>query len=474
MRSTALSLALAAMIPLAAHADDDPAPSAAEVLALIEGIPEPEAAAWRPLVDGRAVYLRNWLSRDDSESGLRLMAEEARRIAAFAAAPAGGGAFVVGYEAPPDPPHEWPGHYLVQLPEGWGEWEPEGGWPMIVFLHGAGERGLDPSALLRTGLPRHVAEGLYPDFVVVSPQCPATRFWSLEQLDAMLEDARRRLAPHPGHLVLTGLSMGGFGTWDWAIARTELFACIAPICGGGDAFSVPRLAATPTWAFHAADDSVVHVFHSDRMVEALRRAGGDVRYTRYPDGGHDSWTRAYTDPGLAGFFRAHTRPPSAIPPEPREAIDASGDPAKMRIVRIPRRRVAFAETGLADDYIHRAINRLEEAAFGAGNRPQPLSARDPIEIRSIEARNGQRVVRAALVLDEGANPPGTVEEPTASAAAVFFEGTPEEAVEVLAALEAEARARGHEPSGDRRLVVLHAPLFSGTMLFEAQVLLEGD
>ncbi len=205
--------------------------------------------------------------------------------------------------------------YLLYLPEGYDE---TGGrrWPLVLFLHGAGERGHDLEQLKRHGLPR-VLEGR-DDFpaIVVSPQCPPEERWSVEVLSALLDEIAGRYAMDADRVYVTGLSMGGFGTWALAIAEPERFAAIAPICGGGEPFGTARLTRLPVWAFHGDADTVVPLRRSQEMVEALRARGGDVRFTVYPGVGHDSWTRTYDNPELYDWLFAHRRSENAAREEP--------------------------------------------------------------------------------------------------------------------------------------------------------------
>jgi len=106
---------------------------------------------------------------------------------------------------------------------------------------------------------------------------------------------------------LTGLSMGGFGTWSLAAANPKRFAAIAPICGGGNTADAKKLATLPMWVFHGAKDPTVPVQRSREMVEAIKVAGGNIKYTEYPEAGHDSWTETYDNPALYEWFLAQKR-----------------------------------------------------------------------------------------------------------------------------------------------------------------------
>jgi predicted peptidase len=178
---------------------------------------------------------------------------------------------------------------------------------LIVFLHGAAERGADLRRVKRHGLPRLLDRRPEFPFVVVSPQCPRDAWWSLPVLTALLDDVCARHAVDPERIYLTGLSMGGFGTWAWAIAEPHRFAAIAPICGGGRPAQVCAIRHLPVWVFHGARDTVVPLQRSEEMVRALEACGGNIRFTVYPRAKHDSWTRTYANPELYDWFLQHTR-----------------------------------------------------------------------------------------------------------------------------------------------------------------------
>ena len=187
-------------------------------------------------------------------------------------------------------------------------------WPLILFLHGSGERGDDLEMLKRNGVPRVVEENPSFPFVAVSPQCPPGGRWHLylKTLGALLDDIAARYAVDPRRICLTGLSMGGYGTWHLAARYPDRFAAIAPVCGGGLAsLGFPEKARAlrdvPVWAFHGALDTNVPAAETQRLVDVLRDAGGDARLTIYPDAGHDSWTRTYADPALYEWFLSKRR-----------------------------------------------------------------------------------------------------------------------------------------------------------------------
>lgn len=195
--------------------------------------------------------------------------------------------------------------FLLFLPEGYERSERR--WPLLLFLHGAGERGEDLERVKAHGPPKIVQTRPDFPFIVVSPQVPDGRVWDSGALLALLDRLTAELRVDPDRVYVTGLSMGGFGTWNLAVADPERFAAIAPICGGGDWLRACRLKNLPVWAFHGARDDVVPLARGQEMVDAVRACGGDVKFTVYPDAGHDAWTRSYDDPKLYEWLLAHRR-----------------------------------------------------------------------------------------------------------------------------------------------------------------------
>lgn len=195
-------------------------------------------------------------------------------------------------------------NYLLYLPEGYETADKE--WPLILFLHGAGDSGNDLSRVRRAGLPPVVERKEDFPFLVVAPQSPG-RGWNPETLGALLDEVVAQNRVDKDRIYLTGLSMGGFGTWSLAAAHPERFAAIAPICGGGDPKQAGRLKGLPIWAFHGAKDPTVPLERSEEMVRAIKEAGGDVRFTVYPEAKHDAWTETYNNPELYEWFLQHRR-----------------------------------------------------------------------------------------------------------------------------------------------------------------------
>ncbi len=216
--------------------------------------------------------------------------------------------------------HDYKVNYLLYLPKGYGASEKK--WPLILFLHGAGERGDNIWKVAVHGPPKHATNMTDFPFIVVSPQCPQGQIWSTDALSKLLDDVIARYAVDPERIYLTGLSMGGYGTWSLGLAEPERFAAIAPICGGGQLISVllatrdkqQAVKSMGIWVFHGAKDSVVPIAESERMVDALKRAGLDqVKFTVYPEANHDSWTETYKNPEFYRWLLEHRRNVPALP-----------------------------------------------------------------------------------------------------------------------------------------------------------------
>ena len=199
--------------------------------------------------------------------------------------------------------------------------------PLVVFLHGAGERGHDNERQLLHGardLLRYSIERQEP-MIIVAPQVPLDERW----VDVVWDERVHRMPEHPSEsmgllmglltelmldsrvdpnrVYLTGLSMGGFGTWDLIARWPDTFAAALPVCGGGDTDSAVRIKDIPIWAFHGSDDAVVIPERSRDMIQALQRVGSNARYTEYPGVGHDSWTETYQNFEVLDWFFSQRR-----------------------------------------------------------------------------------------------------------------------------------------------------------------------
>lgn len=177
-------------------------------------------------------------------------------------------------------------------------------WPLLVFLHGSGERGTDLAKVKVHGPPRLIGEGAAYPCIVASPQLEEGARWNPQRLHRLLAGLQARLHVDPQRCLGTGLSLGGFGVWEWATAYPEDLGAIAPICGYGDPAKVAAMRRVPVRAYHGDGDTVVPLAPHQACIEALRAAGGTGSLTVYPGVGHDSWTPAYQDPGLLPWLLA--------------------------------------------------------------------------------------------------------------------------------------------------------------------------
>lgn len=191
-------------------------------------------------------------------------------------------------------------NYLLYLPKDYNETEKE--FPLVLFLHGAGERGDDIEKVKIHGLPKLINEGKDFPFIVVSPQCPDLMLWNTKILSSLLDEIEANYRVDKNRIYVTGLSMGGHGTWLLAIEQPNRFAAIAPVCGWVDTSKASTIAHIPIWVFHGAKDVVVPVKSSEDMVAALKNYGSNVKLTIYPEANHDSWTETYNNEELYKWF----------------------------------------------------------------------------------------------------------------------------------------------------------------------------
>lgn len=195
---------------------------------------------------------------------------------------------------------------LVYLPEGYHE-EPGRDWPLMLFLHGSGERGSDLNKVKVHGPPKVIEAGEKLPFIVVAPQCPGDEWWNPDKLQDLMTSIRQEYRVDSNRMYVTGLSMGGHGTWALIGRYPNQFAAAAPICGGANPELAERVTTVPVWAFHGGADSVVPLFRGERITQALEEAGGDVQLTVYPGVGHNSWTRTYNNDQLYKWFLEHEK-----------------------------------------------------------------------------------------------------------------------------------------------------------------------
>ncbi len=221
--------------------------------------------------------------------------------------------------------------YVLYVP---AAYTPSEAWPLIVFLHGAGERGDDGLIQSEVGIGEAIRRNSdrFPALVLM-PQCPEERFWdsAIPAIEGAMAQTAAAYNVDKERVYLTGLSMGGYMTWLWGALKADTFAALMPICGGGKLEDIQRLigaeetavdfgdaeervatlAKIPIWAFHGAKDPVVPVWRSQQMVRAVKEAGGEVKYTEYPEAMHDSWTEAYADKdAIKWLFKQRLKQPA--------------------------------------------------------------------------------------------------------------------------------------------------------------------
>lgn len=191
----------------------------------------------------------------------------------------------------------YPFSSFISFPENVGGLEK---YPLLLFLHGAGERGTDVELMALHGPLKHAQNGKEFPFIIAAPQCPADNYWTayIESLNTYLDNLIEEYPIDPDRIYLTGISMGGCGTWQWALANPERFAAIAPVCGIGIPWYAERLKNMPVWAFHGEQDGCIPCHHSVEMVNAIQAVGGNARLTTYPEIGHNAWDPAYENEEL--------------------------------------------------------------------------------------------------------------------------------------------------------------------------------
>lgn len=194
--------------------------------------------------------------------------------------------------------------YLLYLPK---DYDAQESWPLLLFLHGAGERGEDLELVKKHGPPKLIEQGQDFPSIIVSPQCPPGRWWEATELSALLDEICENYKVDLDRISVTGLSMGGFGTWRLAFFEPDRFAALAPICGGGEIYWTKPLAHLPVWAFHGNRDGLVPSDRSQAMVDELRKHGGHPELTIYPEAEHDSWTETYNNPEFYKWLFAQKR-----------------------------------------------------------------------------------------------------------------------------------------------------------------------
>jgi predicted peptidase len=195
--------------------------------------------------------------------------------------------------------------YLLYFPKAY---DANSQMPLLIFLHGAGERGDDLNRLKVHGIPKMLESRDDFPFIVISPQCPEKGWWTdyTQTLKSLIDSIVKEYKVDKSRIYITGLSMGGFGTWNMIARYPDFFAAAAPVCGGGDVFFAKYI-KTPVWAFHGAKDDVVPMVRSQEMVDVLKTNGIEVEFTIYPDLNHNSWDAAYATEALYEWFLKHKK-----------------------------------------------------------------------------------------------------------------------------------------------------------------------
>lgn len=199
--------------------------------------------------------------------------------------------------------------YLLYLPK---DYDPAKPTPTMLFLHGRGESYGPLSLVAKWGPPQLVQQGQDFPMILISPQCPGNDSWNRptqqKRLVELLDKIVAEFSVDADRLYLSGLSMGGYGSWRLAADHPDRFAAVVPICGGGDPADAEKLAKLPIWVFHGDQDAAVPYERSVEMVEAIRAAGGEkIRFTGLEHVGHNSWSPAYALPELYDWILAQKR-----------------------------------------------------------------------------------------------------------------------------------------------------------------------
>ena len=196
--------------------------------------------------------------------------------------------------------------YLAYLPASYAH-DTAKQWPLVIFLHGSGERGNQLDLVRKNGLPFELDRRGDTPYVMIAPQCPANERWNVQVLDALLTNLLKAYRIDEKRVIITGLSLGGFGSWAWACEHPERFAGVIPVCGGIDPAKTVALKGMPIWGFHGDQDKSVALARGQLAAEAAKRNGADVKFTVYPGIGHNSWEKAYAEPELESWILARVR-----------------------------------------------------------------------------------------------------------------------------------------------------------------------
>jgi predicted peptidase len=199
--------------------------------------------------------------------------------------------------------------YLLYLPKTYSAGKKK--YPLVIYLHGGSQRGNDLSKLKGYGLPGLVSKGKDFPFIIASPQCPADRYWSTENwFDSLYEELVSKYRIDTNRVYLTGISIGGFGTYITAMDHPDKFAALVALCGGCNDADTPRICSLshiPIWAFHGTADNKIPISETERIVRGLQNCRGDIRFTRIPGAGHGIEYLYETKPEIYSWMLRHRR-----------------------------------------------------------------------------------------------------------------------------------------------------------------------
>lgn len=196
-------------------------------------------------------------------------------------------------------------NYYIYTPENYEKTQKK--WPLLLFLHGMGERGNNLRLVKKNGPLKRLDDGVTFPFIIVAPQCPEGSWWDADNLKNLLDHIIKDYKIDTDRIYLTGVSMGGSGTWDLANNYPEYFAAIAPVCPFFTPGDPGRFKNLPIWCFHGEKDDVVPIDDSKRMIEWIQENGGTVRFTSYPDLAHNCWRETYSNPELYEWLLKHKK-----------------------------------------------------------------------------------------------------------------------------------------------------------------------
>ncbi len=197
-------------------------------------------------------------------------------------------------------------NYLSYFPADYDK-DPNKHWPLLIFLHGSGERGVDLKMIEKSGPLAWVHQGHPLPMIIIAPQCPPDQWWDPVRLARLIDQVSAQKRVDSKRIYVTGLSMGGYGSVEFAATYPERVTAIASLSGGEDPGLAPRLKAIPSWFFHGADDDTVPPSTSVDLAHALQKLGAPAALTIYPGVGHGKWDMTYNHLALYSWFLSQTK-----------------------------------------------------------------------------------------------------------------------------------------------------------------------